>query len=102
MTNEFAWNGTGLKFAVNMTCEGFDMAENDWTITVTRGMKKMEFDKSNAIVDGNGQWYICITSEVLGPGLIYIIFDAIVPDSDFEAGVRHEIQKYELIYNKGL
>ena len=102
MTNEFTWNGTGLKYAITMTCEGFDMNEDDWTVTVTRGSKKMVFDKSNSVHDAEDQWYICIPSEDLGPGLIQIIYEALVPDSDFPNGIRPEIQKFDLIMNKGL
>lgn len=102
MTSEFDWNGTGLKFAVNMTADGFSMDEDDWTITVTRGNNKIVFDKTNSIQDERGQWYICFHSDILGPGQCNIIYDALVPDSDFEGGIRHEIKKYELIYNKGL
>ena len=109
MTSDFTWNGTGLKYAITMTCDGFDMNEDDWTVTVTRGSKKMVFDKENSIhhteTVGNeevDQWYICIPSEDLGPGLLQIIYDALVPDQDFVDGIRHEIQKFDLIMNKGL
>ena len=47
MTSDFTWNGTGLKYAITMTCDGFDMNTDDWTVTVTRGSKKMVFDLSS-------------------------------------------------------
>lgn len=95
--HEVAWFGGGAKFAVNMTCEGFDMNEDDWTITVTRGSKSIQFDKDTAIYDGEGQWYICIDTELLGQGLAMITFEALVPDTDFPSGFRKEIQKYPFI-----
>ena len=105
----YAWAGSGLKWAVNMTCEGFSMDEDDWTITVTRGNKSIVFTPDNAIHevtetggDETSQWYICIDSSELGPGEMYIIFDAFVPDEDFDSGIRHEIQKYRLITVKSL
>lgn len=97
MATEYTWNGTGLKYAVSMTCEGFDMNEDDWTITVSRGSKSLKFTKSNAVQDENEQWYICFDSSYFGAGLMNIVFDASVPDEDFEGGIRHEVQKYELI-----
>ncbi len=106
---EFTWDGTGLKYAVSMTCEGFDMDEDDWKITVSRGSRKVEFTPENAIhevttVQGQevSTWYICIDTSLLGPGELHIIFDAKVPDDDFDEGFRHEIQKYKLINVKNL
>jgi hypothetical protein len=106
---EFAWDGTGLKFAVTMTCEGFDMDTDDWTITVVRGGRRVVFTPDSAsreTVETEGvestQWYICVDSSDLGPGELHIIFDAFVPDDDFESGIRHEIQKYKLINIKSL
>ena len=106
---EYVWGGTGLKFAVSMTCEGFNMDEDDWTITVVRGNKSIEFNPSNAVhetvptPEGDvSQWYICVETSELGPGEMSIIFDASVPDDDFESGVRHEIQKYKLVNIKSL
>ena len=96
-TSDYTWNGTGLKFAVSMTCSGFDMDDDDWTITVTKGKTSIVFDKDSAVQDAQDNWYICIDSTLLGPGMAQIIFDAYVPDDDFEGGIRHEIQKYDLI-----
>lgn len=98
---EYAWVGSGLKWAVTMTCEGFDMDTDPWTITVTRGSKSVVFTPENSINDG-GQWYICLDSSEIGPGEAYITFDAFVPDDDFETGVRHEIQRYKLVNLKSL
>ncbi len=100
---EYTWSGSGLKYAVNMTCEGFSMNDDDWTITVTRGNKSIVFDRDTAVYDdGDDQWYICINSSELGPGELFITFDAYVPDEDFDDGIRHEIQKYRLINIKSL
>lgn len=93
---------SGLKFAVNMTCEDFDMDTDDWTITVTRGRNSIVFDKDSAIKGTDEQWYICIDTEALGPGRMDIIFEALVPDDDFEGGVRKEVMKYPLINGKSV
>ena len=106
---EYTWKGSGLKYAVSMTCEGFDMDTDDWTITVTRGNQSKEFTPSNSIQEvtettpaGGGdpvvssQWYICIDTNDFASGELYITFDACVPDSDFPGGIRHEIQEFLL------
>lgn len=105
---EYTWKGTGLKYAVNMTCEGFDMDTDDWTITVTRGNQSKEFTPENSIQEiietpaqGGGtttstQWYICLDTDEFASGELYITFDACVPDSDFPSGIRHEIQEFLL------
>ena len=97
---EYTLAGGGVKFAVNMTCEGFDMDEDDWTITVSRGDNVLVFDKDSAVKDGDGQWYICVDTEALGAGEAGIVFEAYVPDEDFEGGLRHEIQEFRLMVIK--
>ena len=97
VVNETGWEGTGFKFAVTFNVEGFDMDEDNWTITLKRGSKKLVFTSENSIQDDQGQWYICFDSTLLGSGSIEIIGDAEVPDDDFEGGIRHEVMKYKLI-----
>lgn len=99
---EFTWSGSGLKYAVNMDCDGFDMDEDDWKITVVRGAKTIEFTPENAVQGEDGQWYICIDTSLLSPGDAFIIFDAFIPDEDFEDGIRHDIKKYKLTEIKSL
>lgn len=95
---EYTWSGGGLKYAVAMTCEGFDMNTDDWEIIVKRGMKQIVFDPTTAIYDPEGdQWYICVDTALLGPGSLDIIFHALVPDDDFPEGIRHEYVKRKLI-----
>ena len=98
---EYAWVGEGLKWAVTMECEGFDMDTDDWVITVTRGNKSVTFTPETSI-NRDGQWYICLNSSLLGPGEAYIIFEARVPDDDFEEGFRREIKRYKLVDLKSL
>lgn len=100
--SEYTWKGTGLKYAVSMTGEGFDMDTDDWVITVTRGASSQEFTRDNAVQDEGGQWYICINTDDFVPGPLYITFEARVPDEDFERGYRPEIKRYTLTNIKGL
>ena len=99
---EYTLAGGGVKFAVNMTCDDFDMDIDDWTITVSRGNNTIVFNKDTAIKGNDEQWYICIDTELLGPGEAGIIFDAFVPDEDFDSGYRHEIQEFRLMNIKNL
>lgn len=50
MATEYTWNGTGLKYAVSMTCEGFSMEEDDWSVEIRSG--KMD-DFMNACKNEN-------------------------------------------------
>lgn len=94
----YGYVGSDLKWAVSMTCEGFDMNENDWKIIVSRGPKHVEFTKDNAIYDEQAdQWYICVDTTAIGPGKAIITFVAYVPDSDVNGGIRTEIAEYDLV-----
>ena len=99
---EYIFNGTGTKWAVNIKIQDFSMDEDEWKIVVSRGPKEVVFTKENSIRDINGQWYICVLSEDLGPGQFYITFYAYVVDGDFPGGIRPEIRRFEMINNKPL
>lgn len=94
----YGYVGSDFKWAVNMTCEGFSMDDDDWKIVVTRGKNTVEYTKDNSIKDEQeDQWYITVDTLALGAGQCYITFVAYVPDSDFPDGIRTEIQEYELV-----
>ena len=98
---EHILSGNGLKYALNMTCEGFDINTDDWTVTLTRGNWSMDFTPSNSVqvvVDEgeateHTEWYICADTADIPEGDVYITYDACVPDDDFEGGIRHELQE---------
>ena len=91
--------GGDYKFAVSMTAEGFDMDTDDWVITVTAGCRSLTFTPQTAVHDQDeGQWYICIDTDLLGYGQVFITFEAHVPDTDFPNGYRRERQTYKLIF----
>ncbi len=97
-TEDYGYVGSDLKWAVSMTCEGFDMNEDDWKIIVSRGSRSVEYTNETAIYDDQAdQWYICVDTTALGPGKAIITFVAYVPDSDILGGVRTEIAEYDLI-----
>jgi len=96
---DIGFYGGDFKYAVSMTCEGFDMNTDDWIITVSAGCKSVSFTRENSVFDDDeNQWYICISSDLIGFGQAYITFEAHVPDTDFEAGFRREKLTYKLIF----
>ena len=104
-TEDYGYVGGGLKWAVNMTCEGFDMNTDDWKIIVTRGTNTVEYTRDTAVCDDSGQtpqWYICLDTTELGSGKAIITFVAYVPDADFPGGIRTEVAEYDLINIHGL
>lgn len=89
------WQGSDLKFLVEITAEGFDINRDDYTIVLKRGVKEVIVNKSQ-IIDNDGDKYLCLEKETLaelGTGDIYVVTYAEVPDSDFSDAFRTEVDK---------
>lgn len=86
------YRGTDLKFAINIESPGFKMDEDDFTIELVNGRRKLTIEKDQ-MVQGDDGWYLCFDSSDIGAGDITIIVYAYVPDSDFDDGVRTEVYK---------
>ena len=90
------WQGSDLKFLVEITAEGFDIDNDNYTIVLKRGAKEVTINKSDIIVDDD-EHFLCVTKEQLaelGTGDIYIVTYAEVPDPDFvETNIRREVDK---------
>ena len=97
MAEEYAFLGTKLKFALNISAQGFNIDEDEFCVDIRRGDKTLHFDKDDLVVDDNDQYYVCFDSADLGGGLIEATITAFVPDDDFEDGVRTEVVKLNLI-----
>ena len=97
LINEPFYVGADLKFLVELTAPGFDMDDDDFTVTLTGRKVEKVFHKQDLVTDGEGHWYCCFNSTEFGPGVIQVILTAYVPDDDFEDGYRTEINKYNLI-----
>lgn len=94
MANYKWYLGTDLKFLVEMTASGFSMDDNDWSVTVYIGNKAVkEYDKSECVRDDDGNWYVCIQSDLLKKGDISLVGHARVPDTDFDDNYRDEVDK---------
>ena len=85
--------GTELKFSLNIEAEGFDMLEDDFKVIIKNMQKSVEIDKGEMILTQNDEFLFTLPTETLGTGDYYLITTAYVPDSDFQDGLRTEVQK---------
>lgn len=88
--------GTELKLSFKITCDGFDMDNDDWTATVKKGNKKVVCDRENNSAHDENGWYLLVDSSILGSGRYDLIVDIDVIDPDFPDSLRHETYKQEL------
>lgn len=98
--------GTLKKYSLQITCGGFDMDANPWTVKVWNigqpGNVK-EFGHSNDTgtvgntVQRDGTWYINVDTDDLGAGVYMAQVDIDVPDTDNQDGdSRHITRIYRL------
>lgn len=99
-TEERAWVGTGLKFAVTITAEGFSQEEDDWKVIFQCGRKSLELNKEDMSVGEGGTFIANVDTSLLGAGTLSVITYAYVPDDDWEYGVRVEVDKQDILYIK--
>lgn len=97
---ERAWVGTGLKFAITITAEGFDQATDDWSVKFICGRKSLEFDKQDMAISEDGAYIANVDTSLLGAGTLSVITYAHVPDEDWEQGYRVEVDKQDILYIK--
>lgn len=104
-----SFEGAGLKYLLEINSPGFSMEQDDFEIvlkqnTIEKTIPKSEFIEH--VVTENGQekheFYFCFDSGLFRPGLITCIVKAYVPDTDFQGGIRLEIDKFDLDYNEPL
>ncbi len=94
-TDSSTWYiGSDLKFLVRITGEGFDMDENEWGVTLYIDNKPIKRYANTECVRGDDDWFVCIPKEDITKfGRISLVADAQVPDNDFDAGIRNEVDK---------
>lgn len=99
-----AFLGTEVKYLVQIEASGFDMARDDFEITIKRGKIEHVFAKSDLIdelVSQDGiithNYYLCFDTAEFGKGTLTCIVRAYVPDTDFPDGLRTEVDVFELI-----
>lgn len=93
--------GTEVKFKVNITSSGFNMDNDDWSVTIRVGSVSREFAKADC-VHGEDGYYVCFDTTEFGVGTYYAIVRADVPDSDFPDGIRTEFTKVALVHVESL
>lgn len=100
------FNGTKGKYLVEINSPGFDMATDNFDITLKRGQMTKVLHKSDLVHEvvpdpsdpskEINNFYLRFDSAEFGNGSITVIVHAYVPDSDFEGGIRDEIDKFTL------
>ena len=88
--------GTELKFAFTIEAAGFSMEDDDFNIVIRGSKGSVELTKDDCFKDGEGNWYFGFDSAATGPGYIMAKFTAYVPDSDFDDGLRTEVEEVTL------
>lgn len=101
------FEGSKLKYVIDLQASGFDMDRDDFKLTLRKGQKELTFRKEDlvthpyTVVQNNitiekHHYYVCFDSKYFGPGNITAIVTAYVPDEDFEGGIRDIVLKFFL------
>lgn len=94
---ELTYIGSDLKFLVEPTATGFDKDQHDWEVTISRGKDSRTWDKSELATDGEGNYYVCFSTNDFGTGQYMITVTTHTPDDDFDDGIRTDVNQYPLI-----
>lgn len=94
---ESAFIESEVKFALEITCNGFDMGRDAFEVFVMKGHNVVKtYQKSDLKVDGD-VYLVCVDTSELGTGNFDLAVKAYVPDTHFEDGYRTEIAKVNLL-----
>lgn len=93
--------GSDLKFKVDITASGFNIAEDDFTIVLVQGNRSKVLHRDD-LVAGEDGYYLTVNAEEFNEGIIKMIVSAEVPDDDFEDGSRREVECLELCKINGI
>ena len=88
--------GTDLKFKIDIQCAGFQMQRDDFSITLHQPNKNVTLHKTDLLEDENHDFYLTLNSNDFAPGIIQMIVEVKVADSDFEDGFRNEVTVIDL------
>lgn len=99
--SEGVFIGTDLKFLIEITSPGFEMTENEFTVEIRSNKHSRVFPKSELIQDEENKFYVCFNTSEFGTGVIEMIVTALVPDIDFDDGIRSEVYKMDLLTIRG-
>lgn len=90
---KIAYKGTDLKFILNIEIEGFSMEDDDFKVRLYSHRKSLEIPKKQMKQDEQGRFLFGFHTEDLGVGDIMMETIAYVPDTDFEDGIRKEVDR---------
>ena len=87
------YQGTELKFILDIQSEGFSMADDDFKVVIKNTKKSVTIPKADMILDENENYLFTVDTGFMGTGEYWITTIAYVPDDDFDDGLRTEVQK---------
>ena len=87
------FQGTELKFQLDITSEGFSMIDDDFKIIVKNKKVSKEIRKEDMILTDDEKFLFTLDTAEFGTGDYIVTTIAYVPDEDFEDGLRTEVQK---------
>ena len=95
--------GTEVKFAVDISAEGFDMDNDEFVLYLMKGRTIVkEFTPEDLVLDIDGTYLLCIDTEEIGVGTFDLAVRAQVKDGNFTDGYRTEIERQSLMTVKKL
>lgn len=89
--------GTEKKYVIDIKSTGFSMEDDDFEVDIYRGSQTLHINKSDMIVDYEGNFYFTFNTADLGVGLATIVVTAHVPDGDFLDGIRDEVDTFRFL-----
>lgn len=87
------YQGTELKFTLDIQSEGFSMADDDFKVVIKNTKKSVTISKAEMILNENENYLFTVDTGFMGTGEYWITTIAYVPDDDFDDGLRTEVQK---------
>lgn len=91
MASEY-YQGVGLKIQIDISVDGFNQETDPYTIDIyCNGEKAVTYNQEDMRPDGDGHWLLPLPTDDLPEGKLYLVVTALVPDEDFEGGIRKEI-----------
>ena len=89
--------GSDIKVVIEMTAPGFSMNNDDWEVIFKCGGKTVATrTKAECIKDYQGNWYATLRGADMKNGMLSVVFHALVPDYDWDDGIRNEYDKQDI------
>ena len=113
MIEDNAFFGTECKYLVEIQSPGFVLERVEFEVVLSRGSTRQIFHKSDMVAEPytvieDGQevekmnYYVCFDTYDFGNGVITATVIAHVPDTDFDDGIRDEVEEFPLMNVKSV